>query len=125
MYLCRAVVNIEGLQLVCDVYVWDIKTKTWVKAELQRLPLTFSDTLNVATWVSDCIPTEGISVWNKLNLTETASTYKNTGAYAVEEQLNMLSWVANGLDTIQLNIWTKLNITDSGTITKNDNPTPF
>ena len=125
VYLSRSVVNVDGLQLVCDVYVWDIKTKTWVKAELQRLPLTFSDTFNVATWVSDCIPAEGISVWDKLNLTEIASTYKNIGAHAVEEQLNMLSWVANGLDTIQLNIWTKLNIADSGTITKNDNPTPF
>ena len=125
VYLSRSVVNIDGLQLVCDVYVWDIKTKTWVKAEFQRLPLTTSDTLNIATWVSNGISAEAISVWDKLNITETASTYKNTGAHAVEEQLNMLSWVSNGLDVTQLNVWTKLNIADSGTLTKNDNPTPF
>lgn len=125
IYLSRSVVNIGGLQLECDVYVWDIKTKTWVKAEFQRLPLTTSDTLNIATWVSNGISAEDISVWDALNLTETASTYKNTGAHAVEEQLNMLSWVSNGLDVTQLNVWTKLNITDSGTLNKNDNPTPF
>lgn len=125
IYISRSVVNIGGLQLECDVYVWDIKTKTWVKAEFQRLPLTTSDTLNIATWVSNGISAEDISVWDKLNLTETASTYKNTGAHAFEEQLNMLSWVSNGLDVTQLNVWTKLNITDSGTLNKNDNPTPF
>ena len=125
IYLSRSVVNIDGLQLECDVYVWDIETKTWVKAEYQRLPLTTSDTLNIATWVSNGISADDISVWDKLNLTETASTYKNTGAHAVEEQLNMLSWVSNGLDVTQLNVWTKLNIADSGTITKNDNPIPF
>lgn len=125
IYLSRSVVNIDGLQLECDVYVWDIKTKTWVKAEYQRLPLTTSDTLNIATWVSNGISAEDISVWDKLNLTETASTYKNTGAHAIEEQLNILSWVSNGLDVTQLNVWTKLNITDSGTLNKNDNPTPF
>lgn len=125
VYLSRSVVNINGLQLVCDVYVWDIKTKTWVKAEFQRLPLTTSDTLNIATWVSNGISAEDIFVWDKLNITETTSTYKNTGAYAFEEQLNMLSWVSNGLDVTQLNVWTKLNITDSGTLNKNDNPTPF
>ena len=125
IYLSRSVVNIDGLQLECDVYVWDIKTKTWVKAEYQRLPLTTSDTLNIATWVSNGISAEDISVWDKLNITETASTYKNTGAHVLEEQLNVLSWVSNGLDVTQLNVWTKVNIADGGTLNKNDNPTPF
>ena len=125
VYLSRSVVNIDGMQLICDVYVWDIKTHTWVKVEFQRLPLTTSDTLNIATWVSNGISAEDISIWDKLNLTETASTYKNTGAHAIEEQFTILSWVSNGLDVTQLNVWTKLNIADSGTLNKNDNPTPF
>ena len=125
IYLSRSVVNIDGLQLECDVYVWDIKTKTWVKAQFQRLPLTLSDTFDIALWASIDIPAEDISVWDKLNFTETTSTYKNTGAHAIEEQLNVLSWVSNGLDVTQLNVWTKLNIADGGTVTKNDNPTPF
>ena len=123
--LSRSVVNIGGLQLECDVYLWDIKTQTWVKVEYQRLPMTLSDTLNIATWVSNGISADNISVWDKLNLTEIVSPYKNTGAYAFEEQLDLISWVSSGIDVTQLNVWTKLNMADSGTITKNDNPTPF
>lgn len=124
-YLSRSVVNIGGMQLICDVYVWDIKTHTWVKVDFQRLPLTVSDTLNIASWVSSGISDEDISIWDKLNITETASTYKNTGAHAFEEQLSILSWVSNDLDVTQLNIWTALNIVDGGTTTINNNPTPF
>ena len=124
-YLSRSVVNISGMQLICDVYVWDIKTHTWVKVDFQRLPLTVSDTLNIASWVSNGISAEDISVWDKLNLTETTSTYKNTGAHAFEEQLSILLWVSNDLDVTQLNIWTALNIVDGGTTTVNNNPTPF
>lgn len=125
IYLSRSVVNIDGLQLECDVYVWDIKTKTWVKAQFQRLPLTVSDNLDIASWISNGISTEDVSVWGNLNLTETASPYKNTGAHAFDEQLSILSWVSTDLDMTQLNIWTELNITDGGTTTKNDNPIPF
>ena len=125
IYLSRSVVNIDGMQLECDVYVWDIKTKTWVKAQFQRLPLTLSDTFDIASWVSNGISTEDISVWDNLNLTETASPYKNTGNHVFEEQLSILSWVSNGLDVTQLNVWTALNISDGGTTTKNDNPIPF
>ena len=124
-YLSRSVVNIGGMQLICDVYVWDIKTHTWVKVDFERLPLTVSDTLNIASWVSSGISDEDISIWDKLNITETASTYKNTGAHAFEEQLSILSWVSNDLDVTQLNIWTALNIVDGGTTTINNNPTPF
>lgn len=125
IYLSRSVVNIDGLQLECDVYVWDIKTRTWVKAEFQRLPLTVSETLNIASWGSSGVSAEDISIWDKLNIAETASTYKNTGNHAFEEQLSILSWVSNGLDVTQLNIWTALNIVDGGTTTINNNPTPF
>lgn len=125
IYLSRSVVNIGGMQLECDVYVWDIKTHTWVKAEFQRLPLTVSETLNIALWGSSGVSAEDISIWDKLNIAETALTYKNTGNHAFEEQLSILSWVSNGLDVTQLNVWTALNITDGGTTTINNNPTPF
>ena len=124
-YLSRSVVNVGGLQLICDVYVWDIKTHTWVKVDFERLPMTFKDTFDIVSWISNGISTEDIPIWDKLNLTETVSPYKNTGAHAFDEQLSILSWVSIDLDITQLNIWTELNIVDSGTITKNDNPTPF
>ena len=125
IYLSRSVVNIGGMQLECDVYVWDIKTHTWVKAEFQRLPLTVSETLNIASWGSSGVSAEDISIWDKLNIAETTSTYKNSGNHAFEEQLSIMSWVSNGLDVTQLNVWTALNITDGGTTTINNNPTPF
>lgn len=124
-YLSRSVVNIDGLQLICDVYVWDIKTQTWVKVDFERLPITKVEHLNIASWVPNGVSAEGVSVWDALNLTETASTYHNTGNHALEEQFDILSWISNGITATQLNVWTRLNITDGGTITINNNPTPF
>lgn len=124
-YLSRSVVNIDGTQLICDVYVWDIKTHTWVKVEYQRLPMVKVEHLNIASWVSSGVSVEGFSVWDALNISDATSTYRNCGNHALEEQLSILSWVSNGLDVTQLNIWTSLNISDSGTITINNNPIPF
>lgn len=124
-YLSRSVVNIDGMQLVCDVYVWDIKTKTWVKVELQRLPMVKVEHLNIASWVSNGVSAGDISVWDALNISEATSTYHNTGNHAFEEQFDILSWISTGITATQLNVWTQLNITDGGTLTINNNPTPF
>lgn len=124
-YLSRSVVNVDGLQLVCDVYVWDIKTKTWVKVELQRLPMVKVEHLNIASWVSNGVSAGDISVWDALNISEATSTYHNTGNHAFEEQFDILSWISTGITATQLNVWTQLNITDGGTLTINNNPTPF
>lgn len=124
-YLSRSVVNIDGMQLECDVYVWDIKTQTWVKAEYQRLPMVKVERLNIASWVSNGVSVEGFSVWDALNISEATSTYHNTGNHAFEEQFDILSWISNGITATQLNVWPQLNITDGGTLTINNNPTPF
>ena len=124
-YLSRSVVNIDGLQLVCDVYVWDIKTHMWVRVELQRLPMVKVEHLNIASWVSNGVSAEGVSVWDALNISEATSTYHNTGNHAFEEQFDILSWISTGITATQLNVWAQLNITDGGTITINNNPTPF
>lgn len=123
--LSRSVVNIGGLQLVCDVYVWDIKTHMWVRVELQRLPMVKVEHLNIASWVSNGVSAEGVSVWDALNISEATSTYHNTGNHAFEEQFDILSWISTGITATQLNVWAQLNITDGGTITINNNPTPF
>lgn len=124
-YLSRSVVNIGGMQLVCDVYVWDIKTQTWVKAECQRLPMVKVEHLNIVSWVSNSVSAEGFSVWDALNISEATSTYHNTGNHAFEEQFDIMSWISTGITATQLNVWTQLNITDGGTLTINNNPTPF
>lgn len=124
-YLSRSVVNIGGMQLICDVYVWDIKTHTWVKAECQRLPMVKVEHLNIASWVINGVSAEGFSIWDALNISEATSTYHNTGNHAFEEQFDILSWISTGITATQLNVWTQLNITDGGTLTINNNPTPF
>ena len=124
-YLSRSVVNVGGLQLICDVYVWDIKTKTWVKAECQRLPMVKVEHLNIADWYRADIDVSNIQVWNLLNPQETITPLVNTGVHEFAENFNIASWYIPVDMPTTFSIWALLSLTDSGTITKNDNPIPF
>lgn len=124
-YLSRSVVNIGGMQLICDVYVWDIKTKTWVKVEFQRLPTTFKDILNISNWTITNVSLDNVSLWSNLNFEETYTEYKNSHAHSFEESFALNAWNPSGADVASTQLWASLSPTDSGTITKNDNPTPF
>lgn len=124
-YLSRSVVNIGGLQLVCDVYVWDIKTHTWVKAECQRLPMVRVEHLNIADWYIADIDVSNIQVWNLLNPQETVTPLVNTGVHEFTENFDVASWYTPTDMPTTFSIWALLSPTDSGTITINNNPTPF
>lgn len=124
-YLSRSVVNVDGMQLICDVYVWDIKTHTWVKAECQRLPMVKVEHLSIADWYIADIDVSNIQVWNLLNPQETVTKLINTGVHEFSENVDIASWYTPvGLPTT-MSIWALLSPTDSGTITINNNPTPF
>lgn len=123
--LSRSVVNIDGMQLECDVYVWDIKTKTWVKAEYQRLPIVKVERVKISDWYTKGVDVSNIQVWNLLNPQETITKLINTGVHEFSENVDIASWYTPvGLPTT-FNIWAQLSPTDSGTITINNNPTPF
>ena len=124
-YLSRSVVNIDGMQLECDVYVWDIKTKTWVKAQFQRLPMVKVERLNIADWYIADIDVSNIQVWNLLNPQETITPLVNTGVHEFAENVDIASWYTPTDMPTAITIWARLSPTDSGTITKNDNPIPF
>lgn len=124
-YLSRSVVNIGGLQLICDVYVWDIKTHTWVKAEYQRLPMVRVEHLNIADWYIADIDVSNIQVWNLLNPQETITKLINTGVHEFTENVDIASWYTPIDMPTTFSIWAQLSPTDSGTITINNNPTPF
>ena len=124
-YLSRSVVNIGGMQLICDVYVWDIKTHTWVKVDFERLPTTFKDILNISNWTITNVQLDNISLWSNLNFEETYTEYKNSHAHSFEESLVLSAWNPSGTDVASAQLWAQLSPIDSGTITKNDNPTPF
>lgn len=124
-YLSRSVVNIGGMQLICDVYVWDIKTHTWVKVDFERLPTTFTDILNISNWTITNVQLDNISLWSNLNFEEMYTEYKNSHAHSFEESLVLSAWNPSGTDVASAQLWAQLSPIDSGTITKNDNPTPF
>ena len=124
-YLSRSVVNIGGMQLICDVYVWDIKTHTWVKVDFQRLPTTFKDTLNISNWTITNVPLGNVSLWSNLNFEETYTEYKNSHAHAFEESLALDTWNPSGTDVASAQLWAWLSPADSGATTINDTPTPF
>ena len=124
-YLSRSVVNVGGLQLICDVYVWDIKTHTWVKAEFQRLPTTFKEAFDVSNWTITNIPLDALPVWSNLNFEETYTEYKNSHAHSFEETFAVNAWNPSGTDVISAQLWALLSMGDSGTTTVNNTPTPF
>ena len=124
-YLSRSVVNISGMQLICDVYVWDIKTRTWVKAECQRLPTAFKEIFNISNWTITNVPLGNISLWSNLNFEETYTEYKNSHAHAFEESLALDTWNPSGTDVASAQLWAWLSPADSGTTTVNNTPTPF
>lgn len=45
MNLSNSVVNMDGMQVECDAYVWDSDSQMWVKATYQRLPLVAKEKL--------------------------------------------------------------------------------
>lgn len=124
-YLSRSVVNIGGLQLICDVYVWDIKTHTWVKVDFEQLPTAFKDILNILNWTTANVPLDNLSLWNGLNLEETYTEYKNSHAHSFEESFALDNWHTSGVDVTGTQLWALLSMSDSGTTTVNNTPTPF
>lgn len=124
-YLSRSVVNIGGMQLICDVYVWDIKTHTWVKVDFERLPTAFKDILNISNWTTANVPLDNLSLWSNFNFEETYTEYKNSHAHSFEESLALDTWNPSGTDVASAQLWARLSPADSGTTTINDTPTPF
>lgn len=124
-YLSRSVVNIGGMQLICDVYVWDIKTHTWVKVDFERLPMVRVEHLNIADWYTKGVDVSNVQIWSLLNPQETITPLVNTGVHEFAENFDIASWYTPIDIPTTFSIWALLSPTDSGTITKNDNPTPF
>lgn len=123
--LSRSVVNIGGMQLVCDVYVWDIKTHTWVKTECQRLPVAKIERLKLSDWYLKGVDVSNLHVWSTINPQETITKLVNTGVREFIDNIDIAGWYIPADMLTTTTIWALLSPTDSGTITKNDNPIPF
>lgn len=123
--LSRSVVNIGGMQLICDVYVWDIKTHTWVKAEVQRLPVAKIERLKLSDWYLKGVDVSNLHVWSTINPQETITKLVNTGVREFIDNIDIAGWYIPADMLTTTTIWALLSPIDSGTITKNDNPIPF
>lgn len=121
----KAVVNIEEMQIECDVYAWDIRDEKWVKFEYIELPVGKVEKLKLLDWYMKGVDISNIQIWSILNPQETLSHLVNENVHEFTETITATSWnaITNILTT--LSFWLQLSPVDSGTITKNDNPIPF
>lgn len=121
----KAVVNIEEMQVECDVYAWDIRDEKWVKFEYIELPIAKVEKLKLLDWYAKGVDASNIQFWSILNPQETLSHLVNENLYEFTETITAASWnVLTDIPTT-ISFWSQLSITDSGTITKNENPIPF
>lgn len=121
----KAVVNIEEMQVECDVYAWDIRDEKWVKFEYIQLPIAKVEKLKLLDWYAKGVDASNIQFWSILNPQETLSHLVNENLYEFTETITAASWnVLTDIPTT-ISFWSQLSITDSGTITKNENPIPF
>lgn len=121
----KAVVNIEEMQVECDVYAWDIRDEKWVKFEYIKLPFGKVEKLKLLDWYTKGVDASNIQFWSVFNPQETLSDWTNENVYEFAETITAASW--NVITNIPTNIsfWSQLTITDGGTTTINDTPTPF
>ena len=121
----KAVVNIEEMQVECDVYAWDIRDEKWVKFEYIELPIGKVEKVKLIDWYTKGVEASNIQMWSLINVQETLSDWENENVYEFTETITATSW--NIITNVPTNVtfWSQLTITDSGTITKNENPIPF
>ena len=121
----KAVVNIEEMQVECDVYAWDIRDEKWVKFEYIELPIGKVEKVKLIDWYTKGVEASNIQMWSLINVQETLSHLENENVYDFTETITATSW--NVITNVPTNVtfWSQFTITDSGTITKNENPIPF
>ena len=121
----KAVVNIEEMQIECDIYAWDIRDEKWVKFEYIELPFGKVEKVKLIDCYTKGVEASNIQFWSVFNPQETLSHLANENVYEFAETITATSW--NVITNIPTNVifWSQLTITDSGTITKNENPIPF
>ena len=121
----KAVVNIEEMQIECDVYAWDIRDEKWVKFEYIELPFGKVEKVKLLDWYMKGVDASNMQLWSVINPQETWSHLVNENLHDFVEVITAAGWNAiTGIPTT-MSFWAQASPTDGGTITKNDNPIPF
>ena len=121
----KAVVNIEEMQIECDVYAWDIRDEKWVKFEYIELPIGKVEKVKLLDWYMKGVDASNIQFWSVIDPQETWSHLVNENLYGFAEAITAAGWNAITSIPTTMSFWAQASPTDGGTITKNDNPTPF
>lgn len=121
----KAVVNIEEMQIECDVYAWDIRDEKWVKFEYIQLPIVKIERFKISGWYTKGVDVSNVQIWSLLNVQETITKLVNTGVHEFSENVDIAAWYTPTDMPTAISIWARVSPTDSDTITKNDTPTPF
>ena len=110
-----SVVNLNGLQVECDVAVY--LDGQWTIANHYKLPLAVTEKL--ISW-GNIEDVDNLKAWGNLGLSDNFATSTGTNKFSdviavwgvlTEEEIN------------NIHAWD--NVTDSGSLTKNEEPTPF
>ena len=121
----KAVVNIEEMQIECDVYAWDIRDEKWVKFEYIQLPIAKVERFKISDWYTKGVDVSNVQIWSLLNAQETITELVNTGVHEFIDNIDLAGWCIPADILTTTTIWALLSPADSGTITKNENPIPF
>ena len=121
----KAVVNIDEMQVECDVYAWDIRDEKWVRFEYIELPIAKTEKVKLLDWYMKGVDVSNMQLWSVINPQETITNLVNTGVHEFAENLDVAAWYTPTDMPTAITIWARLSPTDSGTITINNNPTPF
>lgn len=121
----KAVVNIDEMQIECDVYAWDIRNETWVKFEYIELPIAKTEKVKLLDWYMKGVDASNMQLWSVINPQETLSDWTNENVYEFAETITAASWNAITDTPATISFWAQASPTDGGTITKNENPIPF
>lgn len=111
--LAASVVNVDGLQQKCNVYIYN--GTEWVLAPYVQLPLIYNESLDLTQWLGTTEAVGAIpDLWQLLGLTE---EFENAPAYSNDttETLDLDTWLgsAAALGTIP-DLWSMLGLTESG-----------
>lgn len=121
----KAVVNIDEMQVECDVYAWDIRDEKWVKFEYIELPIAKTERFKISDWYLRGVDVSNVQLWSLLNPQETVTKLVNIGVHEFSDNVDIAAWYTPTDMPTTITIWARLSPVDGGTITKNDNPTPF
>lgn len=122
--LSNAVVNVDGGQIQCTVYVWDTETSAWVGLEWIKLNPAFKELINLAQFVTGGIDIDSISVFGEFGLIEALIT-KDGADEALSEQIDVIAFVSSGIDTTNLSVFGNFNLEEVGTYSQNDDSHPI